>query len=94
MRALELVLGESWPGSFQPEDHDFFDRDRANSPIEITIEVDGVVHAHKYGKTPVKAFCLTHSDVEEKPFFMVEHGGKINPFVSNETREQCRTILI
>lgn len=27
VRALELVLGDGWPASFQPEDHDFHNRD-------------------------------------------------------------------
>jgi putative ATP-dependent endonuclease of OLD family len=26
VRALELVLGEMWPGSRQPDDHDFWNR--------------------------------------------------------------------
>lgn len=39
VRALNLVLGQSWPGSHEPEDHEFFDRDR-NNPIRIAITFD------------------------------------------------------
>jgi putative ATP-dependent endonuclease of the OLD family len=94
VRALEIVLGESWPGSFQPEDHDFFSRDRTNTPLEITVEVEDVVHASKYGNIPIEAFLLRHSDGEEKPFCMIERNGSVNAFVSNATREQCRAILV
>jgi putative ATP-dependent endonuclease of the OLD family len=94
MRGLELVLGESWPGNYQPEDHDFFERDSANVPVEITVEVDGVSHAHKYGKTAIKAFVVRYTDGEERPYYMVQNDGSPNTFVSNQTRDQCRSILI
>ena len=40
VRALDLVLGERWPGSFEPEDHDYFRRSRENVPMEITLDVE------------------------------------------------------
>jgi putative ATP-dependent endonuclease of the OLD family len=39
IRALNLPLGQFWPGSHDPEDHEFFGRDR-NNPIHITVEFD------------------------------------------------------
>jgi putative ATP-dependent endonuclease of OLD family len=94
MRALELVLGESWPGSYQPEDHDFFGRDPSNVPLEILVEVEDVLHAHKYGANPVKAFIVRHTGGEDRPYYMILSDGAENTFVSNDTREQCRSILI
>ena len=39
IRALNLPLGQFWPGNHEPEDHEFFGRDR-NNPIHITVEFD------------------------------------------------------
>jgi putative ATP-dependent endonuclease of OLD family len=94
MRALELVLGESWPGSYQPEDHDFHGRDQANLPLEIIVEVEDVKHAGRYGASPVRAFLLRHTGGEERPYSMIIGDGSENLYVSNETRDQCRSILI
>jgi putative ATP-dependent endonuclease of OLD family len=94
MRALELVLGESWPGSYQPDDHDFYGRDTSNVPLEIFVEVEDVLHAHKYGATPVKAFVVRHTGGEDRPYCMILNDGAENTFVSNGTRDQCRSILI
>jgi putative ATP-dependent endonuclease of OLD family len=93
VRALELVLGENWPGSFQPEDHDFFDRNPANLPLEIVVEVENVSHAYHGSFVSVNAFVLEHSG-DERPFYMILDGGAVNPYVNKETRGQCRSILV
>lgn len=41
IRALDLMLGERWPGNWAPEDHDFFGRDPENALINITVDVEG-----------------------------------------------------
>jgi putative ATP-dependent endonuclease of OLD family len=87
------VLGESWPGSFQPEDHDFFDRNPANLPLAIVVEVENVSHAYHGSLVSVNAFVLEHSG-DERPFYMILDGGAVNPYVNNETRGQCRSILV
>src|SRR3984893_11776950 len=88
MRAFEQVMGESWPGSFQPEDHDFYCRDRSNVPLEITVEVEKV--NSKYGT--VRAFVLEHNG-EDCSFGVVLTDGE-RKYASNEMREQCRSILV
>lgn len=94
MRALEIVLGESWPKSYKPEDHDFHQRKTENSPISITVEVRDVTHTHKYGVQTVIAFRLTCRPKDEPAFVMICEGGVENAYISNETREQCRSMLI
>lgn len=37
IKALDLILGQSWAGSHDPEDHECFNRDR-NNPIQIDVE--------------------------------------------------------
>ncbi len=39
VRALQLVLGPFWPGNHEPEDHEFFGRDRGR-PIDIAMQFD------------------------------------------------------
>src|SRR4051812_16449423 len=56
VRAIELMLGESWPGNHEPEDHEYFGRDSAGDPIECRIEVDGVMHVDRYGEQTVHEF--------------------------------------
>lgn len=53
LRAIDLVLGEFWPGSKEPEDHEFWNRDATNGKIEIEIqfeklEVDGGTSLDKF----------------------------------------------
>lgn len=91
VRALEQLLGESWPGSFQPEDHDFYGRDPANVPIAISVEVEGV-HSSKYGTT-IRAFLLNHDGEGDCYYSLVLKDGT-EKYVSNEARDQCRSILI
>src|SRR5436309_3242686 len=67
MRAFEQVMGEGWPGSFQPDDHDFHRRDKTNVPIAITVELEAL-NSKKYG--PIRAFMLEH-DGNDCSFEMV-----------------------
>lgn len=44
VRALDIVLGETWPGSFNPEDHDYYQRVRDSVPMQILVNVEGIRH--------------------------------------------------
>lgn len=56
IRALDIVLGEMWPTSFHPEDHDFHGRDRDCLPIEITLDLTGVYRQRYESAIPVEQF--------------------------------------
>lgn len=95
VRALELVLGESWPGSYEPEDHDFHNRDRNNAPLEVIVDVEGVAHTDVYGRTrQVSQFHLRHPPDDGRPFYMAFDDGQESPYVSNAIREQCPCIVV
>jgi len=47
MRALSIVLGESWPSSKTIDDNDYYDRDRSN-PIKIRVMFDQYFVDSKY----------------------------------------------
>jgi len=42
LRALDLIFGESWPGNYKPEDHEFFGRLAEGNAIKIYAKVSGL----------------------------------------------------
>ena len=95
IRGLDLVLGESWPGTYEPEDHDYHLRNKDNIPIEIAVHVEGVIHEDRRLPHGVECFILCYPPPPNgKSFYMVYDDGANNPYVSNETREQCLCILV
>ena len=40
VRALSLVLGEAWPGTYEPEDHDFHQRNEPNTRLDDELRTD------------------------------------------------------
>ena len=95
VRALELLLGETWPGSYDPEDHDFHNRDRSIEPLEIRVTLEGVTHADKYkGTLSVEGLVWRYEAGEKRPFRMILSGGIENPYPSNDVREQCFCIAV
>lgn len=96
VRAVELVLGEPWPGNHQPEDHEYFGRDSDGDPIEIRIEVDGVTHAGRSSIDDVNEFVWRYPPDEdiERTLYMVFSNGLSSGYVSNDTREQCLCLTV
>ncbi len=91
VRALDLVLGERWPGSYDPDDHDFFGRRSENRRIEIAVEVEGVTRSNR---VPVRRFVWKFPTVDQRPYRVVFNDGTESIYVSNEMREQCACILV
>ncbi len=95
IRALELILGEQWPGSKQPEDHDFWGRSTSSAPIEIVCELQGVTSPRGAVRRLIWRYNPTNS--EERPFFRAEiDTGYRNEIrtVSNEIRNQCMCVVV
>jgi putative ATP-dependent endonuclease of OLD family len=63
--ALDIVLGETWPGSFHPEEHDFHDRDREQLPMQVVLSVSDVVHAGRYDTMEVSEIAWRYDPSEE-----------------------------
>lgn len=49
VKAVEIVLGEMWPGSREPEDHDYWNRECTNGKIEIEVEFEGLSYVDYRG---------------------------------------------
>jgi putative ATP-dependent endonuclease of OLD family len=94
VRALDLLLGERWPGNYDPDDHDFFGRNRENGRIEIAADVDGVVDRKQTKQLKVAQFVWKFSADEQRPFRVVYADGNESPYVSNEVSEQCLSIIV
>jgi putative ATP-dependent endonuclease of OLD family len=90
VKALQLVLGPFWPGTHQPEDHEFFGRDRSR-PINIEIEFNR--------NEPLgNRFCRLvwrYNDSEQEPvsFRGFDLTG-CERFVRNEDRDTCMCIVV
>lgn len=91
VRALDLVLGESWPGSHTPDDHEYFGRDKANGSIEIVAALAGVNHK---GPDRVEKLNWKCSATGPARFSMTLWQGGESPYVSNDIRGQCTCIYI
>ncbi len=90
VRALDLVLGESWPGSHNPDDHEYFGRDKANGSIEIVAELAGVSHTDRQGTDKVEKLNWKCGATGPARFSMTLWQRGESPYVSNDTRGQCR----
>ncbi len=95
IRALELIAGERWPGSFTPDDNDYHGRNTNNVPISITIGVNDVKCEASYvGATQVDRFELSHGPNVDRPYKMVLDNDRESMYVSNTIRDQCVCTVI
>src|SRR5262249_21005728 len=67
VHALELVLGEYWPGNFHPEDHECFRRDRLVMLMQIVLAVQDMVHVPRNGQAfPICEVTWKYDPDEER----------------------------
>ncbi|MCY3655126.1 MAG: AAA family ATPase [Chloroflexi bacterium] len=93
-RAVDLILGERWPGNDEPEDHDFHNRDRSNSPIQVSVDFDGLDYVDWRGDvSPAEGLVWKHTPTDGTTFEVTVPGGRTRR-VNNLTREQCVSIYI
>ena len=96
VQALDLVLGESWPGSFHPEEHDFHGRDRNAVPMQIQLDVSDVWHAGRYDSFEVRQVSWRFDPQEsERPcaFDVFDANGR-SSWASNADREQLACVVV
>jgi putative ATP-dependent endonuclease of OLD family len=92
-RGLDLILGESWPSNFEPEEHDFHARDKDNVPLEIVVELEDVTYEDWHGRKPEQLLVRYPAD-GNRPFRMKLDDGSESFYVSNEIRDECRCVLV
>lgn len=89
LRALNLILGESWPGSYEPDDHEYWGRDPDKSKIKITVGFSGV--QSKYGN--VNGVVWEYGAGMEAPNFQAIYPGN-NRFINKSIMDQCTVVMV
>jgi putative ATP-dependent endonuclease of OLD family len=94
LRALTLVLGETWPGNHNPEDHEFFGRSPEGVEIRIHLEVDGIPCPQGCASDVVR-FVWKYCKEDERPCeFSFETDNCSHTWMSNSLRNQLTCITV
>jgi putative ATP-dependent endonuclease of OLD family len=95
VRAIDLLLGEGWPGSYEPEDHDFHGRSRDAVPMEIRMAVEDVVVPVRDGWFEVAEMVwrFDPNDDRRSAFDIVAPDG-YSRYGSKDARDQCFCMVI
>lgn len=97
IRAIDILFGELWPGSKTVEDHDFWDRNPANGPIEIDAEVEGFsfIDRNNQKKEIISLHWRFDPNSDEKCTFFGKLSTGVNyKYISSDLRENCISVLI
>ncbi len=87
--ALQLILGPFYAGNYDPEDHEFFGRDRS-LPIEIEVAFAPEAHLGRY-----QAITWRYDEAgAEQPTTFRGSGLYGQGFVKNEERDACTCIIL
>ncbi len=92
VRALNLVLGPFWPGNHDPDDHEFFGRDR-DTRIEIEVEFDP---SDPFGGEYSRVRWLHDSTNPEHVYFKGHRDGLVGGegWIKNEHRDSCICVVV
>lgn len=97
VRAIELVVGESWPGNHDPDDHEYFGRSSDGDPIDIRIGLLDVPTVLKFGEhrnvVALRLVC-PKADDEDNALTMVFDNGQQQGYVSNDIRMRCLCLVV
>ncbi len=95
VRAIDLVLGESWPNTYQLEDHEFYNRDKSNTPVKIEVYVKDITHTTSSGyQYNVSCFIWEFPRDNDHFFYCMTDRGEEYNYLSKETREQCISVVV
>jgi len=94
VRALDLVLGEFWPGNYEPEDHEFYGRDRSSGLIKIEVSLNNVTDT-SYGRNDQVNSLVWQVIPGDPDRFKMTYGAKSGTGrVNGLVRDQCTCILV
>jgi len=93
VRALDLILGEWWPGNREPDDHEFWNRAPSNGPIEICTDIDGITDRYN---EPIKCFKWVYdqNSNDDKCKFRALTDSHGESYISKDIRDKCICILV
>jgi len=91
VKACELVLGNFWPGNHEPDDHEFFRRDR-NNPIDILVRFSPT---ERLGARHAEIVWRYDSNLPESPYFKGRATpGGFDAYIRGEDRDTCMCIVL
>jgi putative ATP-dependent endonuclease of OLD family len=91
VRALGLALGQFWPGNHEPEDHEFYGRDK-DRPIVIEVTFDSL---DLFGEKYEKVIWRYDPTVDEPPYFRGQEPITLHEgFIKNEHRDTCICVTV
>lgn len=90
VKALQLILGPFWPGNHEPEDHEFYGRDRA-AEIEIDVRF---ADADPLGGRYTKVVWRYDGSGEPPVFFKGTDASDREGYVRNDDRDSCTCVVV
>jgi putative ATP-dependent endonuclease of OLD family len=90
--ALDLILGEFWPGTRELEDHYFWNREKEGGHIEIMTQVEGIRDHRGF----IDRFTWKYTPAShEEPFYRAYYQAGGNPvYVRSELRDQLIRVVL
>ncbi len=93
VRAIDLVLGEWYAGTREPEDHDFWDRNAATGQIEIVAQLADMETPDRRGNQVEGFYWSYDPQASEKCVFRARtFDGEA--YVTNEMRDECVCVVV
>lgn len=93
VRALDIVLGETWPGSYNPEDHDYHERVRESVPMQVVLDVEGIHHI-RADRAVAQLHWRFDPDADRSCSFDAVFGDGSTAWISNAEREQLACVVV
>lgn len=94
IRALNLILGEVWPGSHMPEQHEFWGRTPANGEINIEVGLEGISKGPGVDMPEISKVYWECARVNFKPDYQAIPSTGMSIGVTEYIRDQCAVVVI
>ena len=94
VKALDLILGDSWPGSVELGDNDFFARDRSNVPVELRVDLGNVIGRTRAGRDLDVVSIKWSYRAQDNRTFDMTFADDTEQAANNEVRHECPCLVV
>lgn len=94
VRAINLILGEAWPGSHAPEQHEFWGRTAANGAIRIEVGLEGIAKGPGADMPEISSVYWNCGKENCKPDYQAIPKSGVSIGVTDYVRDQCAVVVI
>jgi putative ATP-dependent endonuclease of the OLD family len=92
VRAIDLLLGDYWPGSRDVDDHDFWGRAPEEATIEIEVYADDL-YCERNGEIE-SLYWGCRSEAPREPSFRAFTPDREHKYVNKQLRQQCQAMMV